>query len=116
MANAQQKTIPESKLDLRAFKFPNVRGVDIAFPTFNTDPVLLAEARARGFYNGNTKYNDLFSSLFYSGGKLNFKADLPEQFKKDATSYLRAFMGSFAPKHEEKEAICAMLLSELVTA
>ena len=116
MQAEQQKAIPDSKLDLRAFKFPNVTGLDIAFPTFNTDPVLLAEARARGFYNGNTPYNDLFSSLFFSGGKLNFKADLPEQFKKDATLYLRSFMGSFAPKHEEKEAICAMLLSELVSA
>lgn len=102
------------EVNLQEFKFPVVSGADAAFPTFDAIPDLLKEARARGFYSGHTPYNDLFSRLFFSGGKLNFKAGLPEEFKKNATAYMRAFMGSFAPKHEEKEAICAMLLSELV--
>lgn len=101
-------------MDIRKFDFPKVTGLDVAFPTIRTDAVLLAEARARGFYNGRTPYNELFSTLFFSGGKLNYKKDLPEEFKKQAIPYLKAFMGSFEPKHEEKEAICALLLSELV--
>lgn len=100
-------------MNLQKFKFPEVTRIDMAFPTFGTDPELLAEAKARGFYNGNTPYNELFSSLFFSGGKVTFKKDVDAEFKKSAWPYLRAFMGSFAPKHEEKEAICAMLLSEL---
>jgi len=101
-------------MDLTKFEFPKVTGLDMAFGTFDSHPELLAEARARGFYNGHTPYNKLFSSLFFSGGKLNFKKDLDPEFKAAALPYLRSFMGSFAPKHEEKEAICAMLLSELV--
>ena len=79
-----------------------------------TDKKLLAEAKDRGFYRGYTPHNKLFSTLFFKGGKLHFKQDLNSEFKSKALPYLKAFMGSFAPKHEEKEAICAMLLSELV--
>ena len=103
-------------MDLRKFEFPKITGLDIAFSTQRTNPELLAEARARGFYNGRTPYNDLFSQLFYRGGALNFKKDLPEDFKKAATLYLKSLMGSFAPSHEDKEAVCALLLSELVEA
>jgi hypothetical protein len=101
-------------MELKEYKFKTVTGVDMAFPTFNTDKVLLEEAKKRGFYHGRTPYNDLFSRLFFSGGKLKFKEGLSDDFKQDAWSYCRSFMGSFAPKHEEKEAICAMLMSELL--
>lgn len=104
----------DDALDLHAFEFPAVSGVDAVFCCFRTDPALLAEAKRRGFYNGHTPYNQLFSSLFFSGGKLKFKEGVPEDFVKRAWPYCHAFMGSFEPKHEEKEAICAMLLSELV--
>lgn len=102
-------------LDLRSFAFPPVSAIDAAFSTFGTDPALLAEAKKRGFYNGHTPYNRLFSTLFFEGGKADFKSDAPEEFVKRAWPYCRALMGSFAPSHEDKEAICAMLLSELVS-
>jgi len=101
-------------MDLKKFKFPEIKDIGVAFSVQRTIPKLLVEAKNRGFYNGHTPYNALFSALFFSGGKLDFKKDLPEDFKKTATMYLRAFMGSFEPRHEDKEAICAMLLSELV--
>jgi len=100
-------------MDLKKFNFPELSAADIAFSTLRANPELLAEARKRGFYNGDTKYNKMFSTLFFSGGKLDFKKDLPDDFKTKATKYLKAFMGSFEPKHEEKEAICALLLSEI---
>ncbi len=100
-------------MDLTKYNFPKVRDVDKVFPTFNTDLVLLAEAKKRGFYNGRTPYNDLFSVLFFKGGGFTFKKGLDPEFKEAASLYLDAFMRSFAPKHEEKEAICSMLLSEL---
>ena len=106
----------ETGLDLRAFEFPKLTGLDIAFATLGADPKLLAEAKRRGFYNKDTPYNRLFSALFFKGGKLDFKADVPAEFKERATPYLRALMGSFEPAHEDKEAICALLLSELVNA
>ena len=101
-------------MNLQEFDFPKTTQVDIAFPTFSTIPELLTEAKQRGFYNGNTKYNKLFSELFFNGGTLNFKKDLNPEFKERSLPYLRSFMASWSPKHEEKEAICAMLLSELV--
>lgn len=79
-----------------------------------TDKKLLAEAKERGFYNGRTPYNALFSELFFCGGNLNFKEGLSEDFILKAVPYLKSFMQSFEPKHEEKEAISALLLSELV--
>lgn len=80
------------------------------------DKTLLVEADKRGFLHGHTKYNDLFSELFFSGGKLNFKENLDESFVEKALPYFKSLMGSFEPKHEHKEAICALILSELVDA
>ena len=95
-------------MDITKYSFPEPS------MCLSTDNALLKEARARGFYNGNTPYNHLFSSLFFRGGELMFKPDLDEGFKSVALPYLKAFMGSFEPKHEEKEAIAAMILSEMV--
>ena len=101
-------------MDLQKFKFPEIGDMDIAFNVLETDESLLAEAKVRGFYNGNTKENDLFNELFFHGGTLNFKQAIPTDFKVNATRYLKAFMSSWEPSQEEKEAISALLLSELV--
>lgn len=101
-------------MDLTQFKFPEVSQIDMAFSTFHTDQSLLKEAKERGFYNGRTAYNKLFSNLFFAGGRVKFKEGLNEEFRTSAWNYCKAFMKSYAPKHEEKEAICAMLMSELL--
>ena len=101
-------------MDLKEFNFPEVTEAQMIFPTAKTDPDLLAEAGKRGFYNGNTPYNNLFSTLFFNGGKVVFRKDVDDAFIARVWPYLQAFMGSWEPKHEEKEAICAMLLSETV--
>lgn len=101
-------------MDLRTFNFPKVTGADMAFSTFGTIPELLAEAKARGFYNGNTPYNRLFSTLFFHGGKVQFKPDADKDYTAKVWSYTRSFMSSWEPKHEHKEAICAMLMSEIL--
>jgi hypothetical protein len=100
-------------MDLHKFEFPKVAAADMAFPTFDTIPALRDEAKARGFYKGGP-YVDLTSALFFRGGKVTFLEGVPEDFQKAAWTYVRAFMGSFAPSHEDKTAICAMLLSEIV--
>jgi len=100
-------------MNVLKFKFPKINDVDLAFSTIKTNQKLLSEAKKRGFYNGSTKYNDMFSSLFFKGGSLDFKSELDETFISDAVSYFKALAKSFEPKHEEKEAVCALLLSEL---
>jgi len=102
-------------MNLQDYNFPEITDLDLAFPSIKTDDFLLELAKEKGFYNGNTPYNRLFSELFFKGGKLNFKASASEEFIKKAVPYLKAFMGSFEPQHEEKEAICALILSELCT-
>ena len=57
---------------------------------------------------------DFFQSYFFGGGKVKFKEGVNEEFRSKAWKYCRSFMGSFEPKHEEKEAICALLMSELL--
>ena len=101
-------------MDLKEFKFPEVSKVDMAFPTFGTIPELLEEAVKRKFYNGNTEYNKLFSAIFFSGGKVKFKKGLDKEFVERAWAYCSSLMGSYTPKHEEKEAVCAMIMSEIL--
>ena len=103
----------ETTLDLTKYNFPKVTGVDLAFPTLNTDKRLLAEAVARGFDEHYNPYNRLVSQIFFSGGRLKFKEGVDEEFRKRALMYFRALIGSFAPKHEDKTAVCAMILSEI---
>ena len=92
---------------------PEVKDVDLVFATAKTDPKLLAIAREKGFYNGDTKYNKMFSNLFFSGGKIESRTKISDEHKNKIIRYFKALAGSFAPKHEEKEAVCALLLSWL---
>ena len=102
------------KMDLVKYHWPVLTDAQVAFSTLDTDPKLLEEAQRWGFNKSSNPYNDLASNLFFKGGKLNFKEGLDPVFKERATRYLRAYMGSFAPRHEHKEAVCALILSELV--
>lgn len=101
-------------MDITKFEFPEITAADMMFPTMKADATLLQEAKERGFYHGGTPYNKLFSDLFYKGGKVSFKPGLDPLFRAKAWPYVSSFMASWEPKHEEKEAICALLLSELV--
>jgi hypothetical protein len=89
------------------------------FPTRDTDQALLKEATRRGYSlysGGNAKPgNKMFQTLFYKGGRIQYREDVPEEHRNNVYAYLRSFMGSFAPKHEHKHAICAMLLDEIAT-
>ena len=95
-------------MDITKFNFPKPNW------SLPTDKSLLKEAEKRGFLHGHTPYNKLFSALFFQGGKVEFKDNINKVFKEKAWPYCRALMGSFEPKHEHKEAVCAMLLYELV--
>ena len=110
------KSDTQEGLDLRTFPWPQVTGLDIAFPTRDTDAKLLAEAKRRGYDDYPEKPGvKMFSTLFYSGGRIKFREDVPEEYRKNVYAYLRSFMGSWAPKHEHKMAVCGMLLDEIAT-
>ena len=113
---ASRPTPHDAPLDLKAYPWPKVTGADIAFPTFNTDPKLLAEATRRGYDDYPEKPGvKMFTTLFYSGGRILYREDVPKEHLENVRAYLRSFMGSWAPKHEHKTAICGMLLDEIAT-
>ena len=95
-------------MDLSTYKFPEVSKVDLAFSTFNTIPELLEEANKRNLAKGRKKFNE----LFFNGGKVEFQKDFEGSWKENAFLYARSLMGSFSPKHEDKEAVCAMIFEE----
>ena len=103
-----EESMLPTEMELAKFDFPKPSW---GLPTNND---LLAEAKKRGFLHGRTPYNKLFSELFFKGGKVEFKDGVDENLKQKGWDYCRALMGSFNPKHEHKEAVCAMLLSEIV--
>ena len=103
-------------MKLSEFNFSELTEKNLLLGSFKTEKSLLAEAKERGFYNGNTKYNKLFSNLFYEDGKVVFKKGIDASFSASAWRYCRHFMGSWDPKHEDKEAICALIMSEILDA
>lgn len=81
-------------------------------------PELLELAKMRNFYHTPSgEYNEIFSQLFFKGGKLVKKKEL-HKYKPEYVSIIMrlilTLMQSFRPSHEEKEAVCALLLSEII--
>lgn len=95
-------------MDLSKYNFPKVTCADRAFPTFDVPKDLLMEAEKREITKGRKK----FAELFYSGGNMQFKKDVEGTWKENAFNWCRAMMGSYAPKHEHKETVCAMIFEE----
>lgn len=96
------------KLDLKTFKFPDAE----MYPTTDTNFDLLEEAKKRNYLYGNKSGNKLFSAWFFNGVKEIVVKDLDNAEK--AFKYMRTLMGSFSPKHEHKEAVCAMIIDEFL--
>ena len=101
-------------INLKEYNYPGMSAADAVFPTVNTDKVLLKEAKERGFDSMSNPWNNYFSDLFFTGGEIEFQEGLDKEVKTKMWRYCRALMGSFAPKHEDKTAVCAMLMSELL--
>jgi hypothetical protein len=101
-------------MNLQELNFPTVNRFSVSKPAnvqfFNK---LLEEAEERGFANSETYYRKLFKHIFFAGGTLYFKEGIPEHFKQTAYSYMIELMHSPFPKYSEKEAVCALILSEL---
>ena len=100
-------------MNLQDYDFPKLTKVEIAFSTVKTDDFLLELAKERGFYDGNTPFNRLFLKLFHNGGEFTFQSSATEEFRTKAFPYLKALMMSYEPSHEDKDAVCALILSEL---
>lgn len=104
----------EDRLSLAAYPFPELSEMQIRFSTVAIDPVLLDEAKRRGFYQHPTAACQMFHEVLDHGAKMIFKPDTDREYLDGAVPYLLALMRSITPRHEEKEAVCSMLIDELV--
>lgn len=95
-------------MNLSNYKFPEVTGIDMAFSTLNTTEELVQEAEERNLTKGRAK----FQEIFYSGGEVELQKDVKGTWKEHAYLYAKCLMSSWSPKHEHKEAVCAMIFEE----
>lgn len=110
----------ENMNDLQ-FPFIEVKGLDIAFGFSNRSNYAraLKECPEQFKVHDNTPYHKLFSKMFYSGltkneiAALHFRSG-DQLIKNKQLAYLQSIMASFEPKHEDKEAVCAWILSLIV--
>jgi hypothetical protein len=98
-------------MEILDYQFPEATQAHLAFPTFDTPDVLLKEAKARGFFGGHTPANKLFNDWFFGGLEKapEFKAGVEQSKAQRAMNWAVCYMRSFAPKHEHKEAVCALI-------
>jgi hypothetical protein len=92
---------------------PEMKVVDIAFG--NIDHMPKYEDVPKEFKDMNNKWCAFISKWFFCGiPKEIYDALEPKEGvdKEKAINAIRAILGSFAPKHEHKEAACAYLMSE----
>ena len=96
------------------FQIKEATGADIAFgPRSVKEWMPKPTDIPKQFYDFNgTKWNKLVSEWFFCG--LTSLELTPKEGvdKKKALAHVRTIMVSFEPKHEDKEAACAFLLSE----
>ncbi len=94
-------------------KVPEVSGLGFAFGDIKHMPKY--DEIPKEFKDRRTKWNDLFSKLFFNGAeKLELKPK--DGVDKDAAfRAIKTIMASWEPKHEHKEAACAYLFSEWFT-
>lgn len=97
-------------MDLSKYEWPEVKKVDMIFPTFDCPKELIEEAEKRNLSKGRNKFNE----MFYSGGTYVLQKDVKGTWKEKAFLWCRAMIGSWAPKHEHKEAVAAMIFEEVL--
>lgn len=84
---------------------------DMAFSNVRHAEAVARGGKETGFYNGHTPANKLFSAWFFKGldRTPNFKPGIDKKKAQRAMNWAVCYMRSFAPKHEHKEAVCALI-------
>ena len=94
---------------------PELNDREIMFSNLKVNPDMLQKAKDNGFDKSSNPYNKMFNKQFFSGLSLSYKVDIELEYRNRILRYYRALASSFSPRHEDKEAVCAMLLSEVST-
>lgn len=92
-----------------------ISDLELAFPAHALDlmpPRDECEAALKAMSDGGKKWRDLQFQWFYHGLPADVKFHMQPEIDGDAAvRHLSAIQGSFAPKHEHKEAAVAYLAS-----
>ena len=91
--------------------FPEVSQVDIIFGGYPHDwfETVLKTKREEEDH----KYCDMMESIFFNGGSIPINTELDKEYISKGIRILKAVMGSFEPKHEHKEFVCALILKSI---
>jgi len=91
--------------------FPEVKDVDVAFGGYPREWFIQTLKKYQS--PEDDKWGDMASKLFFSGGSLPLNKSLPEDYLARGKRLLKAILGSWEPKHEDKEAVCGLILKSL---
>ena len=94
-----------------------VLDVDIAFGGYDNQWFndILKKAKDIGIdgCNSNTKWEKIFSSIFYNGGSFLLNTRWEKEYTDKAVRQFRVVKNSYRPKHQEKTAVCAYMIKIL---
>ena len=91
--------------------FPEVNDVDIEFGGYPEK--WFKEIMDIKDSPDDRNYNEMFSELFFNGGKIPVNENLSDEYLSKGLRILCAVMGSFNPKHEHKDKVCGLILKSL---
>lgn len=100
---------------LEKLRFPSVTKLDLAFPCLEHDEMKqwIKEAEDANY---NSKFANMASLLFFNGGKVPKNKDISNEEYSVGRAYLQKWLGSYAPKHEDKELVAGYILSRISIA
>lgn len=91
-------------------KFKPVSDFDIAFGTYPEDWFKKTLLTCQ---DGNKPWEDKANNLFFNGGTIPTNKELPKEYITEGIRLFKAIMGSWTPKHEDKENVCGQILRSL---
>ena len=95
-------------------EFPEVRDVDIAFGGYPKD--LFKKVLGVELSREDEKWKTKVNKIFFNGGSLDLNHELSKEYINSGVRMFKAVIGSFEPKHEEKEHVCAVILKNICSS
>lgn len=101
-------------MDIIKHSFPILSPARILYNDLKTDYKLLNEAKLRGYFESDNEYSKLAKEWILGYWNLMHEFSRIDEVKKLMWDYCQAIAASVEIKLNEKEAICALLLSEIM--
>lgn len=103
------------QMDIAGYSLPELKDYEIVFSTLDVPESLLHEARKRSMDQPTNLFHRLASFQFANREEgLTLRSDIDEGFGITAVRYIDGLLRSFVPKHEDKIAVVALILSEII--